>query len=89
MWHVIVRPARRLAHAQTLSRVAQIAGTMVVAEAPPMPGNVSAVHNGVRIGTNGTHADGKSPNNKQVGRGDLATSSNVTYVLDRWQYAQC
>ncbi|CAL5218960.1 g713 [Coccomyxa viridis] len=38
---------------------------MVVAEAPPMPGNVSAVHSGVRIDTNGSHADGKSPNNKQ------------------------
>ncbi len=71
MWHAIIRPARRLAHSQTLSRVAQVAGTMVVAEAPPMPGNVSAVHSGVRIDTNGSHADGKSPNNKQVGNGSF------------------
>ena len=36
-----------------------------------MPGNVSAVHSGVRIDTNGSHADGKSPNNKQVGNGSF------------------
>ena len=40
-----------------------------------MPVSVSAVHNGVRSEANGSHAEGKPPNSKQVGLGAFATSS--------------
>ncbi len=75
MWHVIARSARRFKQAQTVLRVAQIAGTMVVAEAPPTQTSRAAVHSGVRIDTNGTSSDGKGLNNKQVGRG-ISLQSN-------------
>ena len=45
-----------------------------------MPGSVCAVHNGVRSDANGSHAEGKSPNSKQVGVG--ATSVFILALIN-------
>lgn len=77
MWRSIVSPVKRYAQGQTLSRIAQIAGSMVVAEALPMPASQSAVHSGVRIDTNGSSADGKGTSSKQVSGFDAFKSESM------------
>ena len=66
MLQIAARRLNRLTQQYNVQGVAQILGSMVVAEAPVKPEGMTSVHSGVAIDTNGSATNGKVANSKQV-----------------------
>ena len=66
MLQIAARRLNRLTQQYNVQGVAQILGSMVVAEPPVKPEGMTSVHSGVAIDTNGSATNGKVANSKQV-----------------------
>lgn len=66
MLQIAARRLNRLTQQYNVQGVAQVLGSMVVAEAPVKPEGMTSVHSGVAIDTNGSATNGKVANSKQV-----------------------
>ena len=66
MLQIAARRLNRLTQQYNVQGLAQILGSMVVAEAPVKPEGMTSVHSGVPIDTNGSATNGKVANSKQV-----------------------